>query len=251
MSSGTYYLRARYYDPATSRMLSEDSVWSSKVKLGNGQEIDDPLSLNLYTYCGNNPVNFVDPSGHLTQQDKDLYINGKITYDQFKVLKELGKKYNSIDQLKDLSDEEKALAKKEIHELAEVYRGNGYHWNSIGDNRMPDFWSLTLNGGSVVGVTVVITWDNRGNLYKGVGLNAGKSATFLSGSFTANWIMQLGDPTEEQLEGYCAGWGINAGGGFGLGGGFTKVPGQDNSVFGIGVYSPQVGASAVYSHKSD
>ena len=63
-SSGIYYLRARYYDPATSRMLSEDSVWSSKVKLANGQEIDDPLSLNLYTYCHNDPINFIDPSGH-------------------------------------------------------------------------------------------------------------------------------------------------------------------------------------------
>lgn len=24
----------------------------------------DPLSLNLYTYCGNNPISYHDPSGH-------------------------------------------------------------------------------------------------------------------------------------------------------------------------------------------
>ena len=54
--TGTIYLRARYYDPATSRMLSEDSYTG---------DIRDPLSLNLYIYCANNPVMFVDPSGHV------------------------------------------------------------------------------------------------------------------------------------------------------------------------------------------
>ncbi|NJD04652.1 MAG: hypothetical protein FIA99_19105, partial [Ruminiclostridium sp.] len=39
--TGTIYLRARYYDPATSRMLSED---------GYTGDIRNPLSLNLYTY---------------------------------------------------------------------------------------------------------------------------------------------------------------------------------------------------------
>ena len=54
-------MRARYYDPATSRMLSEDSYWGKD---------SDPLSLNLYTYCGNNPVNFADPTGHFTEGDE-------------------------------------------------------------------------------------------------------------------------------------------------------------------------------------
>jgi RHS repeat-associated protein len=53
--SGLYYLRARYYDPATSRMLTEDSYPG---------DIMDPLSLNLYTYCNNDPINFTDPTGH-------------------------------------------------------------------------------------------------------------------------------------------------------------------------------------------
>ncbi len=53
--SGNVYLRARYYDPATSRMISKDSYE------GN---IKNPLSLNLYIYCANDPVNNIDPSGH-------------------------------------------------------------------------------------------------------------------------------------------------------------------------------------------
>ena len=54
--TGTIYLRARYYDPATSRMLSEDSYTGDPK---------DPLSLNLYTYCKNNPLIYNDPSGHM------------------------------------------------------------------------------------------------------------------------------------------------------------------------------------------
>ena len=60
----TYYLRARSYDPRTSRMLSEDPVTSISRKMPNNQELIDSLSLNRYTYCANNPIIHVDPSGH-------------------------------------------------------------------------------------------------------------------------------------------------------------------------------------------
>lgn len=54
--TGTIYLRERYYDPATSRMLSEDTYYGDPK---------DPLSLNLYTYCKNNPLTYHDPKGHM------------------------------------------------------------------------------------------------------------------------------------------------------------------------------------------
>ncbi|NJD02083.1 MAG: RHS repeat-associated core domain-containing protein [Ruminiclostridium sp.] len=60
--TGTIYLRARYYDPATSRMLTEDSYTGDPK---------DPLSLNLYTYCHNDPVNYIDPTGHWEQGDNN------------------------------------------------------------------------------------------------------------------------------------------------------------------------------------
>lgn len=46
--TGQYYLRARYYNPVAGRFMQED------VYQGDG--------LNLYAYCGNNPVVYDDPS---------------------------------------------------------------------------------------------------------------------------------------------------------------------------------------------
>jgi RHS repeat-associated protein len=62
---GVYYLRARYYDPANARMLSEDPIKHVEYEYFNGQTIIDPLSLNLYPYCRNNPIRYSDPSGHI------------------------------------------------------------------------------------------------------------------------------------------------------------------------------------------
>ena len=53
--TGTYYLRARYYNPGNGRFTQQDS-WGYA-------DPADPLSLNLYVYCINNPVMFYDPDG--------------------------------------------------------------------------------------------------------------------------------------------------------------------------------------------
>ena len=53
--TGYYYLKARMYDPQDARFLQEDSYRG---------DINDPLSLNLYAYCNNNPLIYDDPTGH-------------------------------------------------------------------------------------------------------------------------------------------------------------------------------------------
>ena len=52
-----YYLQTRYYDPETGRFLSADDISYLDPETING--------LNLYAYCGNNPVMNVDPDGTL------------------------------------------------------------------------------------------------------------------------------------------------------------------------------------------
>ena len=50
-----YYLQSRYYDPKLGRFLNADSYVST------GQGV---LGYNMIAYCNNNPVAYVDPSGH-------------------------------------------------------------------------------------------------------------------------------------------------------------------------------------------
>ena len=56
--TGWYYLNARYYSPAMCRFISPDelSILDETKSQVNG--------LNLYIYCGDNPVMNIDPSGH-------------------------------------------------------------------------------------------------------------------------------------------------------------------------------------------
>ena len=64
--TGQYYLRARYYNPVAGRFMQED------VYQGDG--------LNLYAYCGNNPVVYYDPSGYAsTSIGKACPPQGKIS----------------------------------------------------------------------------------------------------------------------------------------------------------------------------
>ena len=50
-----YYLQSRYYDPEIGRFINADAFAST----GHGV-----LGHNMFTYCGNNPVNYADINGY-------------------------------------------------------------------------------------------------------------------------------------------------------------------------------------------
>ena len=52
---GLYYLKSRYYDPEVGRFITIDDISYIDSETING--------LNLYAYCGNNPVMRIDPNG--------------------------------------------------------------------------------------------------------------------------------------------------------------------------------------------
>ncbi len=54
-STKLYYLNARYYNPANGSFLTQDTYRGT---------YDAPETLHLYAYCANNPIAYVDPSGH-------------------------------------------------------------------------------------------------------------------------------------------------------------------------------------------
>ena len=61
-----YYLQTRYYDPELGRFISQDDVSYLAPDSING--------LNLYAYCGNNPVMNVDPTGQFWDIVFDIFF---------------------------------------------------------------------------------------------------------------------------------------------------------------------------------
>ena len=53
--TGLYYLNARYYNPDEGVFLSQDTYRGTEK---------NAECWNLYAYCANNPINYVDPRGH-------------------------------------------------------------------------------------------------------------------------------------------------------------------------------------------
>ena len=74
--TGTYYLQARYYVPVVGRFTQADTHWHPGNSI-YGDNPQDPLGLgiyvpditaimqsgNLYVYCTNNSLMYIDPSG--------------------------------------------------------------------------------------------------------------------------------------------------------------------------------------------
>jgi RHS repeat-associated protein len=54
-STGLYYYGARFYSHELGRFITPDTIVQAPY---------DPQSLNRYSYCRNNPINYVDPTGH-------------------------------------------------------------------------------------------------------------------------------------------------------------------------------------------
>ncbi len=54
--TGLYYYNARYYDAELGRFIQPDTIVPDPFA---------PQTLNRYSYCNNNPLNYIDPSGHV------------------------------------------------------------------------------------------------------------------------------------------------------------------------------------------
>ncbi len=65
VETGWYYLNARYYDPNVGRFLSPDVILGANGGL---------QGYNLFAYCNNNPVMFVDPSGNFATAVQNAII---------------------------------------------------------------------------------------------------------------------------------------------------------------------------------
>jgi len=65
---------ARFYSSLTGRVITRDTY------RGN---IYQPWTQNFYTYCNNNPINYVDLTGHVAMKLRDAVeqAGGKVSWD--------------------------------------------------------------------------------------------------------------------------------------------------------------------------
>ena len=190
--SETVYLRARSYRPSTGRFTSEDVARDG---------------LNWYTYCGNEPVSFIDPMG-LRQSLADFLKNrnnlnydepidqGNSIFDRIVPRTEWG----AIDVAYPKSQEswEMDIEKNEIviHHSANFYKGP--MWIDL--NHYFKQWA---------GVGYHFMIDSKGTIYEGRPLdmkdvhvenaNTGKIGIVLFGNFDPNSKIS-GKPSSQQLE---------------------------------------------------
>ena len=66
--TGLYYLNSRYYDPSIGRFINADDIGYIQPTDING--------LNLFAYCGNNPVMYTDPNGNFVLSLTALILIG-------------------------------------------------------------------------------------------------------------------------------------------------------------------------------
>ena len=82
--TGMVYLHTRYYAPEMGRFMSRDT-W--------GGDDSNPLSLNRWNYTRANPINYIDPSGYITQGPEALeavQIVQRLKTDQIYIVQDWG-----------------------------------------------------------------------------------------------------------------------------------------------------------------
>ena len=88
--SGLYYLKSRYYSASLHRFISLDQT--------EYMEIGSITGLNLYVYCGNDPINHVDPDGCFALPNWAKWVIGGVTFAGASVVsQDLTYRWNAIN----------------------------------------------------------------------------------------------------------------------------------------------------------
>ncbi len=115
--TGLYYLNARMYDPKIARFLQEDTYTG---------DTKDPLSLNIYTYCMNNPIRYWDPTGHYAIYFDDTELTSGNLISRYKRMKD--KEY-IMSVIKELKEKEKSSNAKGTGNLVTADQLKVFGWS--------------------------------------------------------------------------------------------------------------------------
>jgi RHS repeat-associated protein len=145
--NGLIYMRARYYNPEVRRFVSQDSIEG---------DIGNPLSLNLHTYCSNNPINYLDPTGHISVE-RSVYLYNMRFFDN-----DLGNRDWARNEIEKLNPFEQA----QMVWIIKYIRAKENYVNSVIEYSGPydaqaaaDAFDVSMGylGGEAVGGVFVIT----------------------------------------------------------------------------------------------
>ena len=163
--TGLYYLQSRYYDPEIGRFISSD------VLVSTGQGL---LGNNMFAYCNNNPINFVDVHGY---RPTDILECVCLEYDTYGPNTEFLMAFYGVNSANDIPD---------MPEGAMVFVEN---ITSV---------SVGMGSGIVEGKTVVMD-ANKYCEYTFVGICWSKSMSPpLDMSITQGYVYGIKDPAD-----YC------------------------------------------------
>ena len=108
--TGMYYLNSRYYHPQIGRFINADGY----VQTGQGL-----LDKNMFAYCGNNPVNRIDPSGQSWADVKNWFAEKwNSVKEKFESLKKKAEKFINFPY--DTADEAATVSGKGLNILTQV-----------------------------------------------------------------------------------------------------------------------------------
>lgn len=156
--TGSYYLRARYYDPSLMRFTNEDTYQGKS---------EDPLSLNKYLYCIGNPVGYVDESGNVPTMSKDsgassgyFLIGGDGNLYSAKISVAGGKAFiNPVDSEAYANSFKYELSQHEMLDMlgfvpvigmgADVANGLLYQWEGDNGNANISYAAVAIDGASI------------------------------------------------------------------------------------------------------
>ncbi len=256
--TGFVYLRGRYYDPAAERFVTEDPM-----KDGG----------NWYAYCGNDPVNKIDPTGFKKTKvtvtlPGGTNINATVENGVTRLFDGSRPPAGSVVHAANGKDYVMTGSGqgKSPQDIARELSQGAALWDALGIkppeikssapkpsifDRIPDFYVISVGLSKALGVNGSVIIDKWGREYwsaspVGAGISSGPS-----GSVSAFWINTLDINTsqyKDYVNNYIKGWAKSYSGGAIIG--MTIIRPKDSNLpeaIGFGLYTPQLGGSNGYT----